>query len=73
MKEDLEQISHNYSVVLVVFTITMIAILAVMGVMMHMLLSLRTATNELLVCERESGVECHIERDGTDFNVYWEY
>lgn len=39
-------------------------------VMLHLHLSLVGAVNELHVCEQSDGVECHIERDWLDYNVY---
>lgn len=39
-------------------------------VVLHLHLSLVSAVNELHVCERSGGIECHIERDGVDYNVY---
>lgn len=37
---------------------------------LHLHLSLVKAVNQLMVCEQGGGIECHIERDGLDYNVY---
>lgn len=53
-----------------VLCVLLIAFIVMVGVLVHMQNSLVSATNELLVCERSGGIECHIERDGTEYNVY---
>lgn len=50
--------------------VILIGLAVMVGVLIHMHRSLVSATNELLVCERSGGIECHIERDGTEYNVY---
>lgn len=36
----------------------------------HMIQSLEQAVNQLEVCKADGLVDCHIERDGLDYNVY---
>lgn len=53
-----------------IITGTMVGLGIMLGVLIHMQRSLVDAMNQLMVCERGGGVECHIERDGTEYNVY---
>lgn len=50
--------------------VLLVVLVAMVGVLVRMQNSLVSATNELLVCERSGGIECHIERDGTNYDVY---
>lgn len=36
----------------------------------HMIQSLEQAVNQLETCRSDGLVDCHIERDGLDYNVY---
>lgn len=69
--EDLYKISHNYGVLIAAFTFIMVIMVAVVGVVLNMQISLATAVNDLQKCEQAKHKECHIERDGTNYNVYW--
>lgn len=41
-----------------------------LGVMLHLHLSLVDATNQLVTCVADGMSQCHIERDGLQYNVY---
>lgn len=43
----------------------------VVGMMLYLHNSLVDAVNEVCKCEYAGGIECHIEREGFDYNVYW--
>lgn len=45
-------------------------LLVVVFIITHLHLSLVEAVNDLHECERSGGIECHIERDGLNYNVY---
>lgn len=45
-------------------------LIGVAFIIAHLHLSLVEAINELYVCERSGGIECHIECDGLNYNVY---
>lgn len=71
-REDLYKISHNYGILMAAFTFIMVIMVAGVGVVLNMQINLATAVNELQKCEQAKHKECHIERDGTKYNVYWE-
>lgn len=61
---------NKLSIVVGTLGVLLVMLIAMLGVLIHMQRSLVSATNELLVCERSGGIDCHIERDGTEYNVY---
>lgn len=63
-------IFRDGSALLATVAVTLMGLLICLGAMMHLYSSLAQAVNDLHVCERASGVECHIERDRFEYNVY---
>lgn len=60
------------SALLVVLTLVVTGMLCIMSVMLHLHNSLMDAVNTLQVCQADGMSECHIERDGFNYNVYGE-
>lgn len=61
---------ERLSIIAGTMSLLSVGLVAMIGVLVYMQNSLVSATNELLVCERSGGIECHIERDWTNYNVY---
>lgn len=47
-----------------------IVVAIVLGIMLHLHNSLVNSIDLLHYCESEGAYDCHIERDGFDYNVY---
>lgn len=49
-----------------------LAVVALVNMMLftHQRLSYAEALNEMVRCESQGGIACHIERDGLDYGVY---
>lgn len=51
--------------------VAVVASVGVVGILVHLHNSLVDAVNKMATCEDIGGIDCHVERDGLEYNVYW--
>lgn len=66
MRSSIERLS--VAIILVGIATIILAIKSMIDT--HMIQSLEKAVNQLETCKADGLIDCHIERDGLDYNVY---
>lgn len=54
----------------IVLSLLVVVLLVVVSNLVQAHNSLVQAVNELHTCEQSGGIDCHIEQDGLNYNVY---
>lgn len=65
-----DNVFRNRASLIVSFTIAVSGLMVIIAMIKYQQSSLVEAVNELHICEQRGGIECHIEQDGLDYNVY---
>lgn len=66
----MRDILRDGGALLIALTVIVCGILLMVSVLIHLHISLVDAVNELHTCEQSGGIDCHIEQDGLNYNVY---
>lgn len=66
-----KQQDQSLAIMLLAFSNILVAVM--LGIMLHLHNELAQAVNTLVVCQAENPAGgCQLERDGYNYNVYWE-
>lgn len=65
-----DNVFRNGASLIVSFTLVVSVLMVIIAMIKYQQYSLVEAVNELHICEQRGGIECHIERDGFNYNVY---
>lgn len=66
----MRDILRDGTALVIALTVTICGMLAMVSVLVHLHISLVDAVNQLETCKADGLIDCHIERDGLDYNVY---